>query len=288
MIPNVDESVLLESRSARDSQIISVTEEQADAALKAHGLMMAYWHSSRVATTAQIAEFYQVQEASVRQLSKKYRDELESDGLRIVKTKQLAGVSDLGSLSPNASTLTLWTPRAALRLGMLLRNNSIAKAVRESLLDMAATAGHQIQQIDSMQVELARLHLELEKERNRGKELDSAMIAMHGRETVLMLQGKGDFIVHDEIIVTEVVDAQSRTSERVLSADEMRWQIKQKTGQDFKTLKSVVEFLKANNRDDLIVAVRRNATSEYVKADALDEVVRIINSSVGRQKLIGE
>lgn len=128
------EAVLLESRAARDSRLGSVSEVQADATLKAQGLMMAYWHSTRVATTAQVAEFYGVPEEAVRQTAKRHRDELESDGLKVLRGKALKEVSDIVSLSPNTPNITLWTPRAALRLGMLLRDSVVAKAIRTALL----------------------------------------------------------------------------------------------------------------------------------------------------------
>ncbi|MCC3409281.1 MAG: hypothetical protein JGK17_27695 [Microcoleus sp. PH2017_10_PVI_O_A] len=44
------------------------------------------------------------------------------------------------NLAPNTDKITIWTPRAALRLGMLLRDSQVAKQVRNVLLDVAQTA----------------------------------------------------------------------------------------------------------------------------------------------------
>ncbi|MBD2095900.1 hypothetical protein H6F90_12155 [Trichocoleus sp. FACHB-591] len=48
----------------------------------------------------------------------------------------MKGVRSILNLTPDTPQALVWTPRAALRLGMLLRDSAIAKAVRTSLLDV--------------------------------------------------------------------------------------------------------------------------------------------------------
>ncbi len=274
--------VLVESRSAREQRLSRLTNDDATAKLQAQGLVMALWKGDRVATTAQIAEFYQVAEDTVQSFIKKHRDELESDGLKIVRGKDLRDVVSLFDTSSKAPSLTLWNPRAALRLGMLLRDSLIAKAVRTALLDTAEKAGEQAEEL-----ELTRLQLELERERNRGKELDSSMVAMHGVEIVLALRGKEDQIVRVEEKTVEVVEPEENRSVKILTADELKAQVQKRTGQKIKSLKQFADALRKAGRDDLLVPVRRHTVSEYITPDKLDEAIAVVFGA-NRQRLIGE
>ncbi len=78
-----------------------------------------------VALTFQIAEYYCVSESVARDNVRRHRDEFEFDGLRLLRGKASKDACETishGSISgaEKTSNLTIWTPRAALRLGMLL------------------------------------------------------------------------------------------------------------------------------------------------------------------------
>jgi hypothetical protein len=88
--------------------------------------------------------------------------------LRVVTGSELRDyVSASEAESQNkAPSLTLWTPRAALRLGMLLRDSAIAKAVRTVILDIVESAPQSrtdhtlaIRKID-LQIDIKRLELQ--------------------------------------------------------------------------------------------------------------------------------
>nr|WP_290224157.1 DNA-binding protein [Trichocoleus desertorum] len=133
----VSDSVLVESKSARNNQLAQVSHDRATEVLnKTKALFFALWQGVGLATTEQVAEFYEISADNARQLLRSYRDEFEADGLKTLKGKALSEVRDLLSLTSTPPHLTVWTPRAALRLGMLLRDSDIAKAVRTSLLDV--------------------------------------------------------------------------------------------------------------------------------------------------------
>jgi hypothetical protein len=133
----LSDSVLVESKSARDNQLTAISHDRATEVLnKTKALFFALWQGVGLATTEQVAEFYEVSPESARQLVRTHRDEFEADGLKTLKGKALNEVRDLLSLTSKSVNATIWTPRAALRLGMLLRDSEIAKAVRTSLLDM--------------------------------------------------------------------------------------------------------------------------------------------------------
>jgi len=132
----LSDSVLIESRSARDSQLERMSHGKAQEILgKVKAIFFALWKGNSIATTEQVADFYEVPAANIRKAIERHRQELESDGLKVLSSKALRDVSDTMSLSSTAPKITIHTPRSTLRLGMTLEDSPIAKAVRTTLLD---------------------------------------------------------------------------------------------------------------------------------------------------------
>lgn len=135
----LSDSVLLESKSARDNQLARVSHDRAATILgKVKGLYFALWQGVGAATTEQMREFFEVNIDAVEAALRRCRTEFQSDGLKTLKGKQIKDfkhVSALEAETSKAPSLTIWTPRAALRLGMVLQDSPVAKAVRTSLLD---------------------------------------------------------------------------------------------------------------------------------------------------------
>ena len=139
---NLSGEVFIESRVARDRQIAEIPGEQAQEMLnRAKALMFTVWKGEGIATSEQVAEFYEVTTDVVRDNVRRHRDEFEVDGLRTIKGKSLTEVREIISLTSQTVNATLWTPRAALRLGMLLRDSEVAKQVRNLLVEMVAQGG---------------------------------------------------------------------------------------------------------------------------------------------------
>jgi|GEM_PF-2157132 len=141
---NISESVLVESRTARDSQLKNLSQERAEEILnKVKSLYFALWQGVGVATTEQMAEFYEVHLNTVRATFSRSKDKEEflEDGLREIRGKELKALQSIGhdnmQLPDSATRLTAWTPRSALRLAMRLSGSEVARAVRTSLLDAA-------------------------------------------------------------------------------------------------------------------------------------------------------
>jgi hypothetical protein len=127
----VSDSVLVESKSARDHQLERISPERAQQILnKLKAIYFAVWKGEGNTTTELLADFYEVPEVNIRQLLKTHRIEFESDGLQTLRSRDLKQVRDLLSLTSKTVNVTTWTPRAAVRLGMLLRNSTIAQALR--------------------------------------------------------------------------------------------------------------------------------------------------------------
>ena len=97
------DGVLLESKSAREHQLKNISHDQANQILnQIKALYFALWKEKTFVTTLAVAQFYQVKEENLRQLLKTYRDELEADGLIILRGKALKDARDLLSLPSRA------------------------------------------------------------------------------------------------------------------------------------------------------------------------------------------
>jgi hypothetical protein len=138
----MNDLILIESQSARTETMSNVTDDLAINSLnKAKALTMALWQGTNIATTEQMAEFFETSVDTVQKVVQRNKDELTPDGLRKLSSKELktlpTQVMDMLSITSMTPSLTVWTPRAALRLGLLLRDSPIAKAVRTEILDIA-------------------------------------------------------------------------------------------------------------------------------------------------------
>ncbi len=151
----MNELVFLESHAARQDRIADLDDARAlEVINKAKALLMATWQGTGIATTQQMAEYYEVSEDTVGKVYRRNKDELLLDGAKVLRGKDLKAVvstidiaetrvdseTDIMSVSESRRTsLLIWTPRAALRLGMLLRDSLVAQQVRTLLLDIAAS-----------------------------------------------------------------------------------------------------------------------------------------------------
>ncbi|MFD7631662.1 restriction endonuclease [Streptomyces sp. NPDC059851] len=135
----VNESVLLESRTLRTSVLdrTHVLDKVKALSLLPDGLHV---------TTAMVAAYYEVSERVINQLRLRHREELSQNGMRTLKGTDLATFESYNqSLSkvrhPQARGrggrvhLAVYTRRAVLNVGMLLRDSEIARQVRAYLLD---------------------------------------------------------------------------------------------------------------------------------------------------------
>lgn len=102
------------------------------------------------ATSALVAEYYEVDVEAIRKIVIRNRDELLEDGLKVMKGKEILTNSPLDSMSITKDNgyykvenvkiaygnNVLFPRRAILRVGMLLRDSPVAKEVRTQLLNI--------------------------------------------------------------------------------------------------------------------------------------------------------
>ncbi|HJV46601.1 MAG TPA: hypothetical protein VJ824_12880 [Bacillota bacterium] len=128
---------LIESKSLRDSHINNVEVLNK---VKALSLLPDDIHT----TIEHVANYFEVTKRWVEELIADNREEVQSDGLKIVSKKELTELNfgDLESfgISKYAASITLIPRRAVLRIGMLLRDSQVAKRVRDYLLNVENTA----------------------------------------------------------------------------------------------------------------------------------------------------
>ncbi|WP_105970213.1 restriction endonuclease [Streptomyces geranii] len=131
----INETALLESKTLRDSVL-----ERTDVLDKVKTLSLL--PDGMHVTTAMVAAYFEVAERAVNRMAQRHRDELTTNGLRILRGEELARFKgDTLSLYPERhpqprSSLALWSRRAILNAAMLLRDSEVARKVRTYLLDM--------------------------------------------------------------------------------------------------------------------------------------------------------
>jgi hypothetical protein len=96
-------------------------------------------------TLRQVADYYEVDIELVRKVVQRHKDELLSDGMKMLKGAKLSRYkSSLQVEVPELKkvpAIQLLPRRAILRLGMVLRNSVVAEKVRTYLLDMEEKVG---------------------------------------------------------------------------------------------------------------------------------------------------
>ncbi len=133
---NVSQEALVESRALRDS--FSKQERAAKVLEKVKALTPLT--DDLHATVEMAAEYYEVYKNTIELLIADHRDELEADGLCILRGDELTVLKTVGTIPKNTASLTVIPRRALLRIGMLLRDSEVAKQVRTALLDTEAEA----------------------------------------------------------------------------------------------------------------------------------------------------
>ena len=289
----MSELILLESVSARNEKLSVLTQDSSlDHLNKAKSLVMAVWQGSGIATTEQMADYYEVSVDVVKMTLTRHRDEFESDGVREIKGKDLKALQNQGSndlLLPEKTTrLNVWTPRSALRLGMLLRDSAIAKQVRTLLLDLTELAPKQNDRIRELE-----LQLELTKAQTHQVELVNSMATLHGLPTTLSLLGRGDSIVEVEKPTIEVFDDRDGQQVKYVgqTCAQLKDYMKSRYGITFKSgadVKRVLEAIESQTGESLLGSTPRKIITDYIPSEFSDKAIAYLRDAKNWQMLIGQ
>ena len=295
----ISDSVLIESKSARDNQLESVSDEDAQSILaKVKALYFAVWKGVGTATTEQLAQFYEVPVGTVRPLLKPYKEEFEADGVKVLRAKALKDARCLIQLPSETSQALIWTPRAALRLGMILRDSVVAKAVRTSLLDAVETViPAQSARIRELELELqvaqareaaARSENATARTQERLMQVSSAIVTMHGAGMLGLILGKPEAIVEQPPIVVEKNILVDRSGRPVRTYEGLsKTKLARRYG--MKKPQELVNWLQSMGKDHFIQPAMTAAPCQFVPFEYVPELDRLWAARQGcRQKLLGE
>jgi hypothetical protein len=141
-----DELILVESPTMRARY-----RDRVDALDKVGALALA---DGVHATTQQVAHYFEVPVKTLESVIEDHRDELEHNGLRVLRGEELTLFKGASGITSRAASLLVFPRPAILNVGQLLTGSKVAEAVRRYLLTVEATATTEHR---AAAVELARL-----------------------------------------------------------------------------------------------------------------------------------
>lgn len=142
---------------------------------------------TEVCTIKQASEFYEVDDATIKMLIMRNREELQEDGLKSLsgtETKEFLGsnkllprnlrggfeIEGIEGIRFNNKSNVLLPRRAILRIGMLLRDSAVAKEIRSQLLNIEESVSND-QKISKIEEE-EKLIMNVAKAFNSGSKAD--------------------------------------------------------------------------------------------------------------------
>lgn len=130
---NINSEALLDNRSLRDRYADQVE------ALERVGKLTMLPDDLHV-TKEMVANFYGVVLKSIESVVFNHKGELVADGVKVIKGEELSFFKNESAIDRRTPALTILPRRAVLRIGMLLRDSEVAKALRSYLLNVEEIA----------------------------------------------------------------------------------------------------------------------------------------------------
>jgi hypothetical protein len=132
--------LLIESKSVRSQALNGASDEQALKVLnKARSILLATWKGVGYATTEQVAAFYEVALTTIKET---YRIDKQEFGGEVIMLagQDLRDARQVICLPSKTSQALVWTAKAFLRVGLMLRDSEIAKKLRDQYEQVMALA----------------------------------------------------------------------------------------------------------------------------------------------------
>ncbi len=291
------EYVYIESKSIRDNQVASLSNERAEAILnKVKSLYFALWEGEGITTTFELVEFYEVSVETIQKVIQRHREELKADGLKSIRGKDLKDVMDRVSISQRTPKLTIWTPRAAMRLGMLLRESEVAKAVRTSLLNaVEKVIPAQTQELERLRLENQNLHLQVQvaKAQRGAAEAQQKLLAASQALAIInpglpaLVLGRPDAVLTKTEVIEKTVLVNSKGKAIASYEGISKTKLAKRFG--MKRARDLVDWLQSIGKEDVLESGLMAAPCQYVPWSKVAELDRLWAAHRGsRQFLIGE
>ncbi len=278
----ITDKILIESKSARENQLAQIDEEQTTEVLnKIKSLCFALWKGANTTVTEQVAQFYEVPEANLRNLLKSHRSEFISDGLKAIKGKDLRDARNLWLLPSKTSQVTVWTPRAVLRAGMLMRDSIVAKEVRTSLLN----AVEKVIPAQAIEIEKLKLELEVALAQQKAAEAQQKLLAASSALAIInpglpaLVLGRPEAVITKTEVIekTVLVNSQGRS----IASYEGLSKTKLATRYGLKKASDLVEWLKSIDKLDLLQPGLTATPCHYIPWSKVAELDNLRCSSPG-------
>lgn len=103
--------------------------------------------NTELATTNQVAEFYGVEFKAIEKLMQRNKEELESNGLKMMKylvIKEFVKLDNMSELRISKRGATVFTKRAILNIGFMLEQSNIAQEVRNRALNIIENSSDEV------------------------------------------------------------------------------------------------------------------------------------------------
>lgn len=115
--------------------------------------------NTELMTTKTVAKYYEVDETAIRKLFTRHKLELQQNGAKSLSGQELRDIKSLSGFKTRAKSITVFSKRAVLNVGMLLRDSNIAKQVRTQLLNQQEqlTDDEKVKSIDEEQLLLLKI-----------------------------------------------------------------------------------------------------------------------------------
>lgn len=135
-------SILLESSGVQSRILSTIAARSYEMTIlkKVRLVSFTLWGGVEFITTGQVAEFYNVPVTRVQTTLRSHYDEFNSDGVKMLLDRELADAILKFKIASRTFSLVIWNPRSVVRLGFLLRNSDVAKALRTVSLDFIEKA----------------------------------------------------------------------------------------------------------------------------------------------------
>ena len=158
-----------------------------------------------------------------------------------------------------------------------------AKQIIKTVIPAQSDRIHEL----TLEVELAKQCVEAERLRNRGRELDTSLVTLHGASVALALRGVAGAIVEVEKPTIEVIKDNVRFKGQTLP--QIVEFLKKKHGiRNFKSGADLKRFLEKLGKDDLIAQTPRSVLQDYVPTENEEGVYQAVLDNLSRQMLLGE
>ena len=180
---------------------------------------------------------------------------------------------------------------------MLLRDSSVAKAVRTALLDLVEkVVPAQAIELERLRLENENLHLqvklsqqnvELSKENNIYLERLNLLSCLHGLPGTMALLGRPEGFVEVEKPTIEVIDEKHNVSFKGQTLKQVKDYLKKRYGLNFKSGFQIKSYLEQLGQEGLIAQTKRSVLADYIPEENLEAVYQILTGGA-RQLLLGE